>query len=237
MILLFIHSGRRLQQLRHVHVRWRDGCERHAYVVPVRDALHAIPATPKRPGWRQRRSTDERDPGGEFLGLGRALPPGARLPGPTQEEQAQEVEGTHGSPGPDGRTHVLANAFVVDGGQEKIARGLDDVSLGVSAKVATGPGVLSPVHKVDQPRARRVQARGQQGRVEALGSAQEQARHELRDDGTGVEILLSAGYPGQGRRTEARLPVRGRAQGHCRDRLHGRVMIVLGVVLGVTNPT
>jgi len=45
-----------------------------------------------------------------------------------------------------------------------------------------------------------------------VGHAQEQARHELRDDGEGPQVLLPARDPGQGGRTAPRLPVRRRAQ-------------------------
>ena len=77
-----------------------------------------------------------------------------------------------------------------------------------------------------------LQAGGQQGGVQAVGPPQEQAGHELRDDGPSPEVkdqlensthaclflqvLLPARHPGKGGRSEARLPVRGRAQ----DRRH-----------------
>ena len=53
-----------------------------------------------------------------------------------------------------------------------------------------GPRVLSEVHQMEQPREGGVQAGGQQGGVPAVGDAQEQARHELRDDGQGTEVIL-----------------------------------------------
>ena len=53
-----------------------------------------------------------------------------------------------------------------------------------------GPRVLSQVHQVEQPREGGVQAGRQQGGVPALGHAQEQARHELRDDGQGTEVRM-----------------------------------------------
>ena len=53
-----------------------------------------------------------------------------------------------------------------------------------------------------------LQAGGQQGGVQAVGPPQEQARHELRDDGASAQILLPEGHPRQGRWPEAGLPVR-----------------------------
>lgn len=72
---------------------------------------------------------------------------------------------------------------------------------------------------MDEPRERRVQAGRLEGGVAAVGVAQEQARHELRDDGPRAALLLPARHPRQGGRPAARVPVRGRAQGHCGDRL------------------
>ena len=69
--------------------------------------------------------------------------------------------------------------------------------------------MLPQVHQVEQPRegtyywklnsstlknwidlscAGCVQAGGQQGRLPVVGDAQEQARHELRDDGQGTQV-------------------------------------------------
>lgn len=55
-----------------------------------------------------------------------------------------------------------------------------------------------------------------------MGTAQEQAGHELRDHGPGVEVLLSAGNSGKGGRPAVGVSVCGRAQGYHRDRLPGR---------------
>ena len=41
---------------------------------------------------------------------------------------------------------------------------------------------------IDLSCAGRVQAGGQQGRLPVVGDAQEQARHELRDDGQGTQV-------------------------------------------------
>jgi len=40
-----------------------------------------------------------------------------------------------------------------------------------------------------------------------VGPPQEQARHELRDDGSRSQVLLPERHPGQGGRSETRLPV------------------------------
>ena len=51
-----------------------------------------------------------------------------------------------------------------------------------------GSRVLPQVHQVEQQGEGSVQAGGQQGCVQAVGDAQEQARHELRDDGQGAQV-------------------------------------------------
>ena len=53
-----------------------------------------------------------------------------------------------------------------------------------------------------------VQDSGQKGGVQAMGPPQEQARHELRDDGSIALSLLPEGHPRQGRWSEAGLSVR-----------------------------
>ena len=80
----------------------------------------------------------------------------------------------------------------------------------LTLKIFSCPGqrVLSQVHQVGQPREGHLQAGGQQGGVPAVGAAQEQARHELRDHGPRSQILLPEGHPRQGGRPETRLPVR-----------------------------
>lgn len=95
--------------------------------------------------------------------------------------------------------------------------------MGVPVEAAAGPRILSSVHQVDEQGTRCVQAGGQQGGLAAVGPAQKQAGHELRDDGTCFAVLLPARHPRQGRRPATGVPVRGRAQGHRRDRLHGSV--------------
>jgi len=97
--------------------------------------------------------------------------------------------------------------------------------MGVPAQAAPGQRVLSQVHQVGQPREGHLQAGGQQGGVPAVGAAQEQARHELRDHGPRSQVLLPEGYPGQGGRPEASVPVRGCSQDwrHCRGGLRRRL--------------
>lgn len=107
--------------------------------------------------------------------------------------------------------------------QAQEPRGLHHLPLGVPPQAAAGPRVLPAVHQVDEPREGCVQARRLQGRVAPVGPPQEQARHELRDHGPRAALLLPARHPGQGGRPAPGLPVRGRAQRHCRDRLLARV--------------
>lgn len=91
--------------------------------------------------------------------------------------------------------------------------------MGIFAQAPPRQGVLPEVHQVDQQGEGGVQAGGLEGGLEALGPAQEQAGHELRDDGEGAEVLLPARDLGEGRWPEARLPVRRRAERYHRDRL------------------
>lgn len=107
--------------------------------------------------------------------------------------------------------------------QAQEPRGLHHLPVGVPAEAAAGPRVLPALYQVDEPREGRVQAGGLEGGVAAVGPAQEQARHELRDDGARAALLLPARHPRQGGRPAPRVPVRGRAQGHRGDRLLARV--------------
>ncbi|CAG03708.1 unnamed protein product [Tetraodon nigroviridis] len=119
--------------------------------------------------------------------------------------------------------------------------------VGVPAGPPPGQEHLSQVHQVDPEGEGHLQAGGLQGRLQAVGQTQEQARHELRDHGTGaqvdthvhtllqcapaqpltpptltpLQVLLPAGDPGQGRRSAAGLPVQGDAQEH-RDHRGGQ---------------
>ena len=72
--------------------------------------------------------------------------------------------------------------------QAQVSRGRHDLPVGVPAEAAAGQELLPQDHQVDQPGEGRVPADGQQGGLAALGPAQEQARHELRDDGQGIEV-------------------------------------------------
>ena len=71
-----------------------------------------------------------------------------------------------------------------------------------------GQRMLSKVHQMGKQREGNLQAGGQQGGLQTVGSPQEQAGHELRDHGQSSQILLSERNPGQGGRTETGLPVR-----------------------------
>jgi len=72
--------------------------------------------------------------------------------------------------------------------EEEIARGHDHLPLGVLAEVAARQGFLSPLHQMDESRERHLQAGRLQGRLEALGVAQKQARHELRNHGPCIKV-------------------------------------------------
>ena len=78
--------------------------------------------------------------------------------------------------------------------------------------------MLSKIHQMGKQREGDLQAGGQQGGVQTVGTPQEQARHELRDHGQSSQILLSKRNPGQGGRTEACLSIRG----YSSDRKHHR---------------
>lgn len=91
--------------------------------------------------------------------------------------------------------------------------------MGVPAEAAPGSRVLSALHQVDEPGEGCLQAGGLQGGLPTMGNAQEQAGHELRDDGQGAEVLLPARHPGQGGWPAAGLSVCGCAQGYRGDRL------------------
>lgn len=134
-----------------------------------------------------------------------------RLPAPPPPQQAQAQEAAAHRRAPHARR------------QAQEPRGLHHLPLGVSPQAPPGPRVLPALHQVDEPREGRLQAGGLEGRLPAVGAAQEQAGHELRDDGPGAPLLLPARHPRQSRRPAARVPVRGRAQGHRRDRLLSRV--------------
>ena len=67
--------------------------------------------------------------------------------------------------------------------------------------------MLSKVHQMGKQREGNLQAGGQQGGLQAVGTPQEQAGHELRDHGESSEILLSERNPGQGGRPETCLSI------------------------------
>ena len=53
-----------------------------------------------------------------------------------------------------------------------------------------GQRVLSEIHQMGKQREGDLQAGRQQGGLPPVGHAQEQARHELRDYGTGTKVVF-----------------------------------------------
>ena len=49
--------------------------------------------------------------------------------------------------------------------------------------------MLSKIHQMGQQREGHLQIGGQQGRVQVVGHAQEQTRHELRNHGQGSQVI------------------------------------------------
>lgn len=161
--------------------------------VPIHDAVTTVPT-------HATRHPHLRHPGSHLQHVRRLLH--ARL----LAQEAQEGEETEDR----GTGH----------GEEEKPGGLHDVPLGVPAEAPAGQGVLPQVHQMDQQGEGCLQAGRLQGGVQAVGHAQEQAGHELRDHGEGTEVLLPARHPGQGGRPAAGVPVRGGPQGYSRNRLY-----------------
>ena len=67
------------------------------------------------------------------------------------------------------------------------------IPVGVPAAAVAGARHMPPLHQVDRPTAGHLQAGRLQGGVQAMGVPQEQAGHDLRDDGQGVEVGTSGG--------------------------------------------
>jgi len=63
--------------------------------------------------------------------------------------------------------------------QEEVSGRNYYIFVGISSEAAAGQRLLPEVHQVEQQGEGHLQAGGQQGRVPAVGAAQEQARHEL----------------------------------------------------------
>ena len=57
-----------------------------------------------------------------------------------------------------------------------------------------GQRMLSKVHQMGKQREGNLQACGQQGGVQTVGTSQEQARHELRDHGQSSQVRLASLY-------------------------------------------
>lgn len=136
-----------------------------------------------------------------------------RLPGAGRARRRQR----NGSAPWSQQAEEAKKAEARDGREEEEPRGLHHLLVGVPAEAAAGPRVLPPLHQVDQPRQGRLQARRLQGRVQVVGNAQEQAGHELRDDGPRAALLLPARHPRQSRRPAPRLSVRRCSKRHNRD--------------------
>ena len=60
--------------------------------------------------------------------------------------------------------------------------------MGVPAGAVAGQEHVSQVHQVDAAGKGHLQAGGLQGRVQAVGQTQEQARYELRDHGPSLTV-------------------------------------------------
>ena len=66
--------------------------------------------------------------------------------------------------------------------------------MGVPAGAVAGQEHMSQVHQVDAAGKGHLQAGGLQGRVQAVGETQEQARHELRNHGAGTQVRCTVVY-------------------------------------------
>merc|ERR1712203_294198 len=97
-------------------------------------------------------------------------------------------------------TTTTASKEEVEGPEQCLPLGVPPLPPPVSSQ-------LSCLHQVGRQRQRGLQAGGQQGGLQAVGTAQEQAGHELRDHGESSEILLSERNPGQGGRPETCLSI------------------------------
>lgn len=62
------------------------------------------------------------------------------------------------------------------------------VPLGIFTSAAAELRILPELHPVGRPRARHLQTDQLEGRFTSVGHTQEQAGHELRDDGTCFEV-------------------------------------------------
>lgn len=60
--------------------------------------------------------------------------------------------------------------------------------MGVFVEAAPRPGLLPALYQMDKPGEGSVQTRRLQGCLQVMGTAQKQARHELRDYGEGLKV-------------------------------------------------
>lgn len=72
--------------------------------------------------------------------------------------------------------------------QVPTSRRLRHLSMAVLTTAAAPQRLLPSLHQMDWQRTRCLQAGWLQGRLASLGTAQEQARYELRDDGTCTQV-------------------------------------------------
>jgi len=85
---------------------------------------------------------------------------------------------------PRGTSHVARRHHHGDPSASSSTQRRYAVSLAVPAPAAAQPRALSTLHSLDRPRGRHIQAGRHQVRVATVGSAQETAVDELRDNGT-----------------------------------------------------
>ena len=81
-------------------------------------------------------------------------------------------------------------SVVIERWPDSTTRGRGQVPMGVSVDPLAESGLLSALHQVDWPEKRNLQTARLQGRFTAMGSAEEQAWYELRDDGQSIEVSV-----------------------------------------------
>ena len=105
------------------------------------------------------------------------------------DDEEEEEEGEPAEPGAEPEEGEEAEGWTRRGTpQAQVPRGHDHLPLGVLAQATAGQGKLPAFHQVDQQGERCLQVGRLQGRLQALGPSQEQARHELRDNGPSSQV-------------------------------------------------
>lgn len=80
--------------------------------------------------------------------------------------------------------------------------------MGLPSAAAERPGpAVHQLHRVEEPRHRRVQDRGPGGARQAVGHPEEPPVHELRQDVARAALLLPRQHPAEGARRTTLLPV------------------------------